>query len=255
MMDRNQLIELLPCFVCGDLPAEVMAQVQAAVDSDPELAELVALLGESNDLCRQELAQPAPVGLEVPVEDDQVTRGWALVVGLACAALFALALLLPHRSAELPEFQDDLTHAVAVTNDLHLDRLEGWVAADSAGQLQQAFLDGGLTMPMAMVADLTGIGLEVVGGVAHANGTIVSYVNAQGDRIDCHMTGVLPVQATATEVLAAPTAGKPDLQVFDLHGASAVLWQDGDMICVLSTRGDVDALLAVARVKVWGVTG
>ena len=252
-MDRSQLVELLPCFVCGDLPPEVMAQVQAAVDADPELAAVVDLLADNNELCRDALVAEAPGGLLLErVEAEAGARGWPLVVGLACAAIFALALLLPNQHAELPSFEDDLVHASAATGDLHLDRVDGWVDADSASELEQAFLAQGLTMPMAMVADLSDLGLRVVGGVAHDQGTVVTYEDADGTRFDCHMTGVLPVGAEAAEVLSAPRDGLPDLQVFDLGVQKAVLWQDGPMMCVLVTRGTRARLVQVARAKVWG---
>ncbi|MCP4806443.1 MAG: hypothetical protein GY913_22060 [Proteobacteria bacterium] len=265
-MDRNQLVELLPCFVCGDLPDEVMEQVRVAVAADPELAAIVAALSESNDLCPDALSGSAPGGLLLdaptppstladPSADEPANRGWPLVVGLACAALLALALLLPNQSADLPHFEEDLVHAAQVSADLHVDRVDGWIPASSSSELKQAFLDGGLTMPMAVVADLEGIGLTVVGGVAHQHGTLVTYEDADGERFDCHMTGVLPTELEPTQVLEPPRDGLPALEVFERHGQTAVLWQDGMMMCVLVTHASADRLVAVAQAKVWGVAG
>lgn len=253
-MDRNQLIDLVPCYVCGDLPPELMDQVRAAVEADPELAALVEALSQDNDLCRDALGAQAPAGLslEAAPARDPAMRGWPLVVGLACAAIFALALLLPSTQADLPAFEDDLVDAVSLAADLHLERADGWVEASSAKELEDAFLAQGLTMPMAMVADLSDEGLFVVGGVVHEHGTIVTYEAADGTRYDCHMTGVLPFEAQPTQVLEAPRQGAPDLQVFDLGVQTAVLWQDGPMICVLVTRGAEDRVVALAKAKVWG---
>ena len=44
-LDRESLLKLLPCYVCGDLPDEMVDQVKQAVEADPEWPEAWNNLG------------------------------------------------------------------------------------------------------------------------------------------------------------------------------------------------------------------
>lgn len=87
-LSRAQVLAALPCYVCGDLPAEVQAQVRAQVEADPQLQAQVRALEASRALCEALLRRPAPHAAGAPLRGGVVPA--PVSAGLAAVALLAL---------------------------------------------------------------------------------------------------------------------------------------------------------------------
>lgn len=101
-MTREEAIDLLPCLICGDLPAQAAVHLQAMLQEDPELRRLALELEESQELCLERLEYRAPPGAYWPKEEGEEPapkpRSWvktAVIVSVVLLALmWAGALLL-----------------------------------------------------------------------------------------------------------------------------------------------------------------
>lgn len=243
-MSREELLELLPCYLCGELPPQVMNQVRQELDADPELLEILDSLETSQRECGQALqgAPPPSIGWAEPQEPSAVSRPWAALATLA-VALFALGVwLLP--SITPPE---GVLAQVAETHQAAPEKHPGWIAESQPRQLADAFEDQGLSPMMAMVADLSALELMLVGGHVVGAGTVVVYEDAEGRRFECHMAMDGPT-GDAVQVLSAD--GKPDLEVHRIGASTAVVWREQGMVCVLVSTAH-DAVVVLAQVKVW----
>ena len=82
-MTREEVVGLLPCYVCGDVPADVAAAVKQVLDEDPELAALAEQLGVLRDDCGEVLVEAPPMdwgtlGADFEVGADELAAPTAL---------------------------------------------------------------------------------------------------------------------------------------------------------------------------------
>ncbi len=76
-MTREEVVGLLPCYVCGDVPADVAAALEAVLAEDPELAALAEQLGVLRGDCEEVLVQAPPMdwgtlGADVELGSDEL---------------------------------------------------------------------------------------------------------------------------------------------------------------------------------------
>lgn len=82
-MTREEVVGLLPCYVCGDVPADVAATVKQVLDDDPELAALAEQLGVLRGDCEEVLVEAPPMdwgtlGADFEVGADELAAPTAL---------------------------------------------------------------------------------------------------------------------------------------------------------------------------------
>lgn len=243
-MSREELLDLLPCYLCGELPPQVMNQVRQALDADPELLEILDSLDVSQRECGEALqgTPPSEIGWAEPRRSSAISRPWSGLAVLAVAVFAFGAWLLPSMDP-----LEGLLVQVAETHQSAPDQHPDWIAQRQPRQLAQAFEDQGLSPMMAMVADLSSMDLELLGGHVVGGGTVVVYEDAQGRRFECHMAMDGPT-GEAAQVLSSD--GKPDLEVHRIGDATAVVWREQGMVCVLVSTAH-DAVVALAQAKVW----
>lgn len=237
------LRNLLPCLVCGDLPPDVAAVVQAAVDRDPELGALVAAIRANNLVCREEVllwAGPAP-DIRGPLAASTPSRAPWLSLALALAAALLLAVGWSQRSgSELIE----VAHRDAPSTQSDA----GFITESDPGRLSAALRDHGLTGTLAMVPDLRPMGIELVGGLASPDGRAGSaLVYARGDqRFVCQMFTTL--EGAAVPTLTATVRGTL-LRAYDAPDGAFVVWRELGMICIFSGPMPAADLLAMVMAK------
>jgi anti-sigma factor RsiW len=83
-MNAETAEKYLPCFVCGDLPPDMIEAVAAAVAADPHLRAQVDRLRQSREACREALAESAPE-LDFEMDFDLHTE-WSAAAGGDSAA-------------------------------------------------------------------------------------------------------------------------------------------------------------------------
>ncbi len=101
-MTREEAIDLLPCLICGDLPAQAATHLRAMLQEDPELRRLALELEESQELCQERLERQAPLAVHWPKEEGEEEapkpRSWVKTAVIVSVVLLALmwggALLL-----------------------------------------------------------------------------------------------------------------------------------------------------------------
>jgi hypothetical protein len=246
-MERSQLLELLPCYLCGDLPPEAMEQVRLALEADPEALVALGGLRRVQEHCAESLMQGPPPELkweEPAPAPSTIGRPWAALAAVA-VAVFALGVFL------LPSLSSPVGALVEVSAVHEAEPLShgSFIAARDARQLEKAFESQGLDPMMAMVADLSHLELQLVGGHVVGNGTVVVYVDDAGRNFECHMAMDAP-SGEPNRVLSAD--GQPDLEVYGMGDATAVVWREHGMICVLVSEHHA-LVVALARAKVWKV--
>jgi hypothetical protein len=241
-LDRDTILGLLPCYVCGDLPQGVAAAIGAAVAADPELEAAVAGLRSSRVACQEallvgiaelDLLQPAggrpPVA--APPAGGAAGSALGLLGGLGAAALVLVALTglgAPPRPADLA-----LARAAELGAGPLLDP-----GADPGAALRAA----GATPQLALAPDLSAHGLRLVGVAPIPGprpGTAAVY-ERDGQRFVCQM------------IVAGGAPGTPDalrevgrLQLRGYAGpeGAVVIYDLGGMRCLFSGPLPLDALL------------
>ena len=244
-MERSQLLELLPCYLCGDLPPEMMEQVRLALQTDPEALAALGGLRQSQEHCAESLllSPPPDIAWEQPLTaPSSIGRPWFALAAVAVAVFALGVLLLPSLSSPVGALVD----VASVHEAQPLDH-SGFVSTRDARQLEKAFESQGLDPMMAMVADLSHLDLQLVGGHVVGNGTVVVYVDGAGRPFECHMAMDAP-SGEPDRVLSAD--GQPDLEVYGMGDATAVVWREHGMICVLVSEHHA-LVVALAQAKVW----
>ena len=234
--------QLLADFLMGDLAPEEMEEVKEALASDPQLRALYVQLRRSQ---LPMAAAPPQTAWEEPERRRGSSPVWLAAVAVAAVVLLSIWTL---PGTPLPEGQLAL---IAQTHQASPESQHAFVAEHDPEQLVVAFQARGLDPAMAMVADLDHLGLELVGGQLEGDGAVVVYVDSLGRRFECHMLSDGP---TGTPSTVMQRDGAPDLEVYGLGSATAVVWREKGMICVLVSEHR-EALLALAQAKVWGVVG
>ena len=272
-MEPALIRSLLPCHVCGDLPPEVAAAVEAALALHPELAREAAFLRASRADCLEALgalaeddsplfpsfedaltpipghsaAEARSLGRPVAavVRPSARADGWrGLVLGVAAAvALFAGLQLSPGAVAgsELLAWQEQLAGPQAA-----LQR-----SSDPA-QIARTLRQAGVPAGLVRVPDLGGMGLTLVGasplGPNQGLGSVVVYEGPMG-LVSCAFAAHVPLGDTP--VASAQVAGR-ELMAYEDSGHSVVVWRDGGLYCVFSAAIPAEQLLAMVRMRVEG---
>ncbi len=249
-LPRETVELLLPCYLCGDLPEELLADVGAAIAADPDLRMRLHTLGDGREACRAALQAAAgalpelgDAGLPSPNLPPQSDPGGAAWPGLLAAV--AAAILLMATFAGAPPQPEELrllaVHRSAVAAG------PAFIEATDGARLSAAFRAAGVSPSHAMAPDLSGQGYRLLGGMVNAqrNGVAVVY-EKDGKRFVC--------QIYAAEV----SHSRPDrvrrvrgvtLRGFQQEGASVVAWTAGSRTCLFSGEAPLDTLLAEAAAR------
>jgi len=227
----------LPSHVRGDLSPSARAEVDGALTADAALRadrEKIAALGE---VAKQALRRTAP-----PIARRRDRSAWGAALGLAAAAALAFVL---RASAPAPDEVALVDVASAVS-----PQSQGFVATHDAGALMGALMKGGIGPNLAMVGDLSGLGMELEGGMVAPGpraGTIVFYRTPDGVLWQCHMyedlgRGGIPVEERVVRGVR--------MRAFTRGTMSWVVWEENGLVCVLAAEVAPDAVLAALTKKI-----
>jgi hypothetical protein len=227
----------LPSHVRGDLSPPARAEVDAALAADPALRadrEKIVALGA---VARQALRRTAP---SIARRTDRSAWGGAL--GLAAAAVLVFVL---RASAPAPDEVALVDVASAVS-----PQSQGFVTTHDAGALMGALMKGGIGPNLAMVGDLSALGMELEGGMVAPGpraGTIVFYRTPDGVLWQCHMyedlgRGGIPVEERVVRGVR--------MRAFARGTMSWVVWEENGLVCVLAAEVAPDAVLAALTKKI-----
>ena len=232
----------LPSHVRGDLSADARAELDVALAGDAALRadrEKVVTLGE---VARHALRRTAPA-----IARRRDRSAWGVGLGLAAAAALVLAL---RASAPVPDDVALVDVASAVS-----PQSQGFVATHDAGALMGALMKGGIGPNLAMVGDLSKLGMELEGGMIAPGpraGTIVFYRTADGILWQCHMyedlgRGGIPVEERVVRGVR--------MRAFTKGTMSWVVWEENGLVCVLAAEVAPEAVLAALTKKIEGSRG
>lgn len=273
-MDTSTVRALLPCHVCGDLPPDIGAQVEAALRRHPELQAEADALRSSRRACLEALRAvdplpdlpsfedtltPVPV-LHLPDDEPEAPprppraspaeRAWAgLFLGVAAALLLLLGL--EHRARPLPGAGILAEHAAWAEPGAALVRTSDPVA------LARALREAGVPQHSFRVPDLSAMGMQLVGGAAVAAerglGAVVVY-ERDGQRFVCEFAAHVP--AGPTPDLAVRVANR-DLLAFETfhRDRAVVVWRDGGLFCLFSGPMAASELLTMVSARLEGMHG
>lgn len=245
-MDRDTARQLLPCFVCGDLPGPVAAQVQAVLDAHPDLQAQADDLRAAEETCRSLVAElagqvPALALLDRAAPPEPLGAGRAL---LAVAAALLLVVLGAWRLGQHPPVDGLLAHHQAFATE----QAPGFLAETDPHALASALMATRAGPYLGMVSDLSAMGLQVVGGGLTPGdrlGTAVVYTDGER-RYVCQMFGgVAPTDPPAL----VEQVGAHTLRVYQVGELSVVVWQEGGMVCLFSGERPPAELLAMVQAK------
>jgi hypothetical protein len=225
----------LPDHVRGDLPEA--AAFDAALASDPALRadrDKIAALGE---VARNALRRTAP-----RIARRRSTGAWGVAVGFAAAAALVLAL---RASAPAP---DEV--ALADLAGVVSPQSPGFVATRDAGALMGTLMKSGIGPNLAMVGDLSSLGMELQGGMVAPGaraGTIVFYRTPDGILWQCHMyeelgRGGIPVEERIVRGVR--------MRAFRHGSMSWVVWEENGLVCVLAAQVAPELVLAALTAKI-----
>jgi hypothetical protein len=227
----------LPSHVRGDLPADLRAEVDRALAGDVGLRadrERIAVL---DALAKRALRRQAP-----PMARRRERSAWGVALGFAAAAVLVLVL---RASAPEPDEVALVDVASAVS-----PQSPGFVATHDPGALMGAFMKGGIGPNLAMVGDLSALGMELQGGMVAPGpraGTIVFYRTPDGVLWQCHMyeelgRGGIPVEERVVRGVR--------MRAFTRGTMSWVVWEENGLVCVLAAEVAPDQVLAALTKKI-----
>jgi hypothetical protein len=250
-MDRDTIVALLPCYLCGDLPEDVSRAIQHALAQDPSLQGQLDALRVGRDACAEALAAVAPDFPEFEALDlsgfaEPPTRASAPAVspaspiGILVALAACAALVLGGMSLD-----DGPSEEVALAAAADLD-----LAGPLPAVPRDALLAQGAPPALAMAPDLSAHGFELV-AVRYEDGPragVVLTYEKDGQRFHCRIHA------------AFQTGGRPDA-VVDAGGvllrgfergpdASVVSWTNGGRTCLFSGPVPVQEMLAMTAMRV-----
>jgi len=255
-VNREQALPLLPCYVAGDLPDEVVRAIDELVRADDELRTLVEQLrAERREavaaLCRGSIPQDLLEALssedEVPATAPARARipwAWVAAVGLVAVLVLTFAtrsFLVP----ALPPVGASTEAAVAALYAAHeLATTADLLDPTDEPALRAALDAAGVPDAVRVVPDLSHLGMTT-------RGVVVLPGETPGFAVVYERDGVLYVcqMWTHTGALAPPD------EIANLHGftvrgfegggRSLAVWRMPSMICVFSADVELPALLAV----------
>jgi hypothetical protein len=232
----------LPSHVRGDLSPAVRAEVDAALAADPALREDRERITELDQLAKRVLRRTAP-----SIARRRDRSAWGVALGVAAAAALALVL---RASAPVPEEVALVEVASAVS-----PQSPGFVATHDPGALMGTFMKAGIGPNLAMVGDLSGLGMELEGGMVAPGpraGTIVFYRTPDGVLWQCHMyedlgRGGIPVEERVVRGVR--------MRAFARGTMSWVVWEENGLVCVLAAEVAPDQVLAALTKKIEATHG
>ncbi|NOY25932.1 MAG: hypothetical protein GXP62_08685 [Oligoflexia bacterium] len=258
-LDVSHARQILPCFVCGDLPPQIAVQVQALLDAHPQLAAEADALKGAEGACRalmERLAEEYPDDLldfddlSLSADPDPVPtlaaplRPWMALLAAAASLLLVVgAVTALHASQPALQGLPD-QHALHVAADD-----PAFIAQTDPATLGQALVAGGVEPGLAMVPDLSALGLDLVGGqpVSGRPGAVLVYQGQGGHRYVCQLySGAPPTDPPDAVRHVAGTT----LRGFQRGNLGVVVWQAYGMFCMFTGDGPVDQLLAMISKRV-----
>ncbi|MEY3209547.1 MAG: hypothetical protein RIT28_28 [Pseudomonadota bacterium] len=211
-LDRAQILRALPCYLCGDLPSEVAADVRAALEEDPELATLAAQLSASGTLCQERLRRAAPGALFFVRRAAAVERPASAIWAGLVAVVFVVSFVLAAAGGPDRRAEDDVRRLLSAQAPLAAPL----VTAESPEQLNALLRAAQISPLFTITPGLDAVGLRLEGASPAFGGCLVLYRDAQGARV-----GVLrlPEQGlTLGAYTSLPSGRGPALRV---HGDGA----------------------------------
>lgn len=262
-MNRSQAIALLPCFVSGDLPPEVVHDVEALVAGDPELGRLVDDLRTQQDRVVQALsAQTVPDALLgafqgaalpelLPSAMPEPNRGGAgpfLITAAALAAAVLLAVVLATNLGPSDVTRVTVTSAI-FTHQAALNHHLPSYSPQDAQKIATAFAEAGVPQSARMVPDLSHLGLDatavfVIPG--HPPGSAVAYRQGETDYL-CQMW--LGLQRPPRGTVQRQAEGI-ELSGYTDEGVAVVMWDDNGHLCMMSAAIPLEDLLDLVERRV-----
>jgi hypothetical protein len=232
----------LPSHVRGDLPADLRAEVDAALAGDAALRADRERVAELDAVVKKALRRTAP-----PLARRRDRSAWGVALGFAAAAALVLVLRV---SAPVPDDAALVDVASAVS-----PQSPGFVATHDAGALMGAFMKQGIGPNLAMVGDLSGLGMELEGGMVAPGpraGTIVFYRTPDGVLWQCHMyeelgRGGIPVEERVVRGV--------QMRAFTRGTMSWVVWEENGLVCVLAAEVAPEQVLAALTKKIEAAHG
>jgi anti-sigma factor RsiW len=255
---RNEAITLLPCYISGDLPAEVLAQVSTLVASDPELGDLVEQLRNQQERVVASICDGrVPAGLEAawrmeeaPPQAPESPRAAAgrgpfvlTLTALAAAALLVVFLLRglgpsPQAIATVP--------SVVYTHEIALDGQLTPYDPSSLDTVLAAFEAAKLPDQLHKVPDLSRLGLTATAAYVipgQPPGSAVAYTDGTTDYL-CQMWKGLGLPRNST---SERTAGGVAIHGYQAEGVAVVMWEEHGLLCVMSASVALDTLMGLAQ--------
>jgi hypothetical protein len=225
---------LLVSDVAGDGSLELVLDAGLRADRE-RIAEL-------RRVARASLRRTAP-----PIRVRAPRGAWGLALGLAAAACVMVAFPM---TAPRP----DEVALVDVARAVRMDT-PGFVATREAGVLMAAFAQQGIGPTLAMVGDLSPLGMALEGGMVAPGareGTIAFYRTPDGVLWQCHMYQEL---GRGGQPVAERTVRGVSLRAFQEGDMSWVVWEEVGLVCVLAAQVSPDAVLAAVAAKIEAAHG
>lgn len=237
-LDRDTVVHLLPCYVCGDLPEPMKEQIRAMLRDDPVLAARAEALSGAEDVCRELLLAGLPaVSTPMPLARS-ASSGLAGALAWAAAAIGLVALSPTLYSAGEPPLHGlvELHAQVAPADEA------SFIAETDARRLAVALVEAGVPMDLAMVADLSEMGLQLIGGQPATGrlGALILY-EKDGVRYVCQVYRALP----AMSPLATQKVGASTVRSYQHGELGLVLFDGPGVMCVFSGLQPADRIMAM----------
>jgi len=254
-MDRTRVLDLLPCYLCGDLPDHINASIEAYLDTDLDMKGRLDTLKSSRDLCVELLQTdipahfdfeappapaPAPAAPNVPA-----TRPVGLVLGIAAAALLFVSMRSVSPSIDSGTEVGEL-HTEVSSNDALL------LTADSPMALMGVLRDHGVSPQLAMVPDMSAMGFTLVGARILAPDTtgggpgVAVVYERDGERFVCQIQLQPPTHGAP---IATDTAKGVVLRAYRTHSGAIVSWYQGGRWCVWGGPAEPMAMLSMVKMR------
>ncbi len=203
--------------------------------TDDDVSELVARLGRAID----EDAGPV-TGARGP----RWPKGWIAAAAALMVVAAAAWLLRGPRAAELPDLVA-ADRSALVTGSARLA-----YPLTNPAQLEAALRQARPDIA-ARVFDFGMMGLALTGGdvrvLGRTDAVTFVYRDSTGRLVTCHMyVGRLEALPPASE---RRTVNQIDFAIYAVGPVTAVFWQEGHTVCVLTGEGDRDAVVALAAAK------
>jgi hypothetical protein len=249
-VNRQDLVRLLPCYVAGDLDAELAQEVEQLIRRDPDLGSLARDLQQEHELVTEVIRLEAPLALEARLAEalpppapkaqrprplpgsGQAVRavliGAAIAVGAAAAVLSVQALTSPRAA------QSEGDPRLSGLRDGHRAALErdGWLDPSDADGIRDAADAAGVPARVQVIPELDGLGLRTEAvAVLPGNPSGFGVVHHDGShRVVSQMWTRIsplgpPTQTTSVGAvdIRAYQAGELALTVFESDGVEWVM--------------------------------